>query len=843
VKFHRSAIAAAAASAALSAKAVALDAPLDIADPAAEVPQEVIVTGTRQRDVKATDSPAPVQVVAGDELARTSSTPDLIQTIASLVPSLATTRFGGDLSNLTLQAALRSLSPNDTLVLVNGKRRHTTSNIGIAASGAFAGGAGVDLNFIPSGAIDHIEVLTDGAAAQYGSDAIAGVINIILKKGYEGASFQASYGAYQDGGGDTNDLSGRVGFQPYDGAHLTFTAEYRDHAHTVRSNPLSYVLDPTASAGTYPSAGLQPIDANVLGAAGWPILNRIHGDASYRVKLATFDSGFKIGDSVELYSFGTYGEKDASAIQNYRLPHIAAYTNPATHETVYQYPYGFSPLIETEEKDYGVTLGVKGALGDWNWDLSSTYGRDTNDFYTRNSSNPVLYSRTGFSPTDFHDGSFTTSQWTHNLDLDRDFEVGLAGPLSVALGAEYRRDEYVIGEGIPASYQLGGAAAFQGFSPLDAGSHSRNNTAVYVDLAAKVLGGLRLAVAGRHEHFSDFGNKTVGKLTARYDFSSAFAIRGTVSNGFRAPTVAEGYYTKSSTSPTSTGVNLAPNSPAAALFGLGELQPETSTNYSLGVVVNPLPRLTGTLDVYQIKLNDRIVNSGTLYYLLNGKVVSPLVGQAIALNGNELNPTLTTVSTTLFTNGVDTRTRGVDLVLDYLVDLDALGSVDWSFKANYNKTKVLGVRATPAPLAAQGLTVLDPAAFYGLSEGQPNYNLQLGARWERGPLSIGLREIVHDTIAVVNGDNGATTPGSVTYYTTRSGVIPITNIDIGYDVSTSLKLAVGAENVFNRYPGKVNPGLIAAYQKAGLPFAAGQYANAPIGINGGYYYFKGTYTF
>jgi iron complex outermembrane receptor protein len=320
-------------------------------------------------------------------------------------------------------------------------------------------------------------------------------------------------------------------------------------------------------------------------------------------------------------------------------------------------------------------------------------------------------------------------------------------------------------------------------------------------------------------------------------------VRGTVSNGFRAPTVAEGYYTKSSTSPTSTGVNLAPNSPAAALVGLGDLQPETSINYSLGVVFNPVPQFTGTLDVYQIELNDRIVNSGTLYYLLNGKVVSPLVGQAIALNGNQLNPTLTTVSTNLFTNGVDTRTRGVDLVLDYVVDFDTLGTTDWSLRANYNKTRVLGVRATPPQLAAQGLTVLDPTAFTGLSDGQPNYNIQLGTQWTRGPISLTLREIVHDTILTVTGDNGATTGGAVTYYTTRSGVIPITNIDVGYDVAKAFRLTVGGENVFNRYPGKVNPGLVAAYQKAGFPFAAGQYANAPLGINGGYYYFKGVYTF
>ena len=807
---------------------------------AGEALQSIIVTGTRQSNIRAIDSTAPVQVVAADELQKTPSTADLIQTLAAVVPSLDTTRFGGDLSNLTLQAALRFLSPNDTLVLINGKRRHTTSNIGIAASGEFAGGAGSDLNFIPADAIDHIEVLTDGAAAQYGSDAIAGVINIILKKGYEGGNLQAIYGAYQDGGGVTDDVNGNIGFRPYDGAYLNLTGELRNHGHTVRSGPLDYITNPT---GTYPVAGLKPIDTNVLNAPAWPILNRISGDAQYNLEIAALDSGFKLNDDTRLYAFGTYGKKTGSSIQNYRLPHIAAFTDPATGQTTYQYPYGFSPLIETDETDYGITGGVKSVLGGWSWDLSSTYGRDFNDFYTRNSTNTVLYSRTGYSPTAFHDGSFKTTQWTNTIDIDREFDVGLAGPLNVALGGEHRRDAYVIGAGIPASYQLGGSAAFQGFGPLDAGGHSRTNSAGYVDVAAKVIGGLRLDIAGRFEHYSDFGDAKSGKLTARYDFTPAVAVRGTVSNGFRAPTVAEEYYTKSSTSPTSTGVNLAPNSPAAALFALGGLQPETSTNYSLGVVFNPAPQFTSTLDVYQINLAHRIVNSGTLYAELNGVSISPLVSQAIALNGNQLNPTLTTVSVNLFANGVDSRTRGADLVLDYVTDTGRFGNIDWSAKANYNKTIVTGVRGTPAVLATQGLRLLDPTAFAGLSNAQPHYNVNLGALWSYERLGINLREIIHDTTTTVDGDSGATRAGTVTYYTSRSGVIPTTDIDVSLAALSSVTLSVGAQNVFNRYPDRRNGGLLAAYQKQGYPFAATQYTSGPLGINGGFYYLKATYTF
>lgn len=364
------------------------------------------------------------------------------------------------------------------------------------------------------------------------------------------------------------------------------------------------------------------------------------------MKLAAFNSGLNLdGDGdVQLYAFGTWGQKEANSLQNYRLPHIAAYDDPQTGETLYQYPYGFTPLEDIQETDYGITGGLKGVASGFSWDLSSTYGRDFNDFYTLDSSNTYEYSLTGYSPTNFYDGNFKTTQWTNNLDLDRELDVGLAGPLNIAFGGEFRRDTYVIGAGVPYSYEEGGAAAFQGFSPTDAGGHSRTNGAGYLDLAAKVVGGLRLDIAGRYEHYSDFGDARSGKLTARYDFSHAFAVRGTVSNGFRAPTVAEEYYTKSSTSPTSTGVTLASNSPAAAIFGLGSLQPETSMNYSFGLVFRPAPDFSGTLDLYHINLDHRIVSTTSLYYLLNGVVVSPLVAEAIKINGNQLNPTFTSVS-------------------------------------------------------------------------------------------------------------------------------------------------------------------------------------------------------
>jgi iron complex outermembrane recepter protein len=868
-----SSIAAAVAAVLLSSPLVAADAVV-AADTAADADadsnsalSEVIVTGTRTSGLKATDSPAPVQVVDGSQLTRTPATPDLSQTLGALVPSLEVANTGGDLSALTLQVALRSLSPNDTLVLINGKRRHTTSNIDVAGTDNFGGGAGADLNLIPVDAIDHIEVLTDGAAAQYGSDAIGGVVNIILKKNPEGGNLQASYGGYQDGGGKTDDVTGNIGFQPYDGSFINLTGEFRNHGHTVRSEALPFysdLQDGLPPAGSFPGAGLKPIDLNAVSAPGFPVLNRISGDAQYQSKLASFNSGFRLTEDVEFYSFGTWGQKDANAYENYRLPHIAAYTPAAVggvaQPTQYFYPYGFTPEEAIEEVDYGLTGGLRGVVVGWNWDVSSTYGRDVNDFYTEDSVNTTAYAKgvtdsvtgytspAGYSPTSFYDGLFKTTQWTTNLDLDHEFDVGLAGPLNVALGAEHRRDAFTAGAGTPLSYLGGGGASFAGFSTTDAGGHARTNDAGYIDFAAKVIGGLRLDIAGRYEEFSDFGAARSGKFTARYDFNPAFAVRGTVSNGFRAPTVAEEYYTKTSTSPTSTGVQLAANSPAAALFGLGNLQPETSVNYSAGLVFTPVPEFTGTLDVSHINLDHRIVSSQSFYSLIANSANTAgvpqssynLVTAALNTNGNQLNPAIFTDSVNFFLNGVDTSTNSVDLALDYVTQFGRLGKVDWSVNANYNKTEIDSVRESPAQLAALGLLVLNPTGFAGLTSAQPKYNLQFGGLWTYEKLTVNLREVIHDTTTNITDVAGN---GVQSYYDTKSGVIPITNLDIGYNVLTSVKLSVGAVNLFNRYPDKVPPALIAYYNNLGQSFGATQYAASPIGIDGGYYYVKATYTF
>jgi iron complex outermembrane receptor protein len=454
-------------------------------------------------------------------------------------------------------ARLRGLSPNDTLVLINGKRRHTTANLAVLG-GPFQGGAATDLNYIPVAAIDHIEVLQDGAAAQYGTDAIAGVINIILKKDHQGGSFSATGGRYIDEGGKTGDASVNLGFAPGESSFLNFSFETKYHGHSDRSS-----IDPRVA-----SSANQASMPNLLLAPGFPYLNHIAGDAAYHISLLSLNGGVDLGGGTELYANATYGKKKANAFENYRTP----------NRLPKLYPLGFSPEMTMDETDYGVSSGIKGMVGDWNWDLRTTYGKDKAEMGVTNSGNISLYTDTGATPFTFHAGDFTATQWTTNLDVSREFAVGWSSPLNVAMGLEYRKDGYKINPGDAASRYKEGSQSYPGFGLTDASDNSRNDKAVYIDIAGSPIAKLKLDAAARYEKFSDFGSARVAKLTGRYDFSPTVAIRSTISNGFRAPTMAEQYYSATNVSPTSAFVQLAPNSPGAALVGVFGLKPERSQN-------------------------------------------------------------------------------------------------------------------------------------------------------------------------------------------------------------------------------------------------------------------------
>jgi iron complex outermembrane receptor protein len=352
-----------------------------LADDAAETGvSEVIVTGTRTTGLKVEDSPAPVQVVDVQTLQRTGQT-DLRLGLANVVPSFNAQAFGGDTANLTLSARLRGLSPNHALVLVNGKRRHTTANFAVL-SGAYQGAAAADLSFIPTASVGRIEVLTDGAAAQYGTDAIAGVINIIMKKADQGGSVSLNGGQYIDGGGKTADMSLNIGMAPVEGAYLNLTAQTKYHGFSNRGRGDQRMENPLSPSF---SAAHLAVESQI---PGYPNKNLISGDAEYRISTFMYNAGIELPGDYELYSFGSYGHKDASAYENYRRYNRVQGRQGAADR---MYPLGFSPRERIIEDDYAFTVGVSGAVGGWDMDISSTYGIDDIEVRVEDSANASLY--------------------------------------------------------------------------------------------------------------------------------------------------------------------------------------------------------------------------------------------------------------------------------------------------------------------------------------------------------------------------------------------------------------------------------------------------------------------
>jgi iron complex outermembrane receptor protein len=829
----------------------AADAPPTAAADTGAAVQEVIVTGTRQTGVKAVDSAAPIQVVGSGALKRVGQ-PDLIQALSQNLPSFNAAGYGADTAQLTLSAALRGLSPNDTLVLVDGKRRHGTGNLAVDAGSPYTGAATADLSFIPVGAVDHVEVLQDGAAAQYGTDAIAGVVNIILKNANHGGSISATGGQYYEGDGATGSWSLNLGLPLGPKGFINVTGEEVWHGFSRQGGADQRFFTPSGAL----LPGLSPVVATgVTAAAGSPNVNNIYGDPSYNIYKGFYNAGYDLGDNVELYSFGSYGHRIAQAYENYRSPgKVTAVTSLG--ETVYPFPDGFSPKEALREDDFSVTGGIKGMYTGWDWDLSTTYGRDTDHIYTRNSANPSLIqtlqaaSPTLLTPqTDFYDGAFINSEWTSNLDISRDFNIGLASPLNVAFGGEARKNTFTIDDGEPNSTYGAGEQAYPGFAATDQGSHSRTNYAAYLDLAVDPIAGLKVDLAGRYEHYSDFGDTEVGKITARYDFNPMFALRGTVSTGFRAPTLAEEYYSATNVSPSFAFVQLPANSAAAQLVGFSPLKPEKSDNYSVGFVAHPIEAMQITLDAYQIDIRDRIVNSNPLVGSEGGQIISQGVLNAIAAHGNVLDPQVTYVGIQIFSNGANTRTRGIELTATYASDFGDMGHVDWTAGFNYNETSVTKLNPLPAAVTnvAFGQTaLLGPFALSGLTSATPKEKVILGGYWTLNKWSVNLRETVYgpsSQFVSLNG-TGVISPTSLGAEL-KIPVTSITDLEVGYRLTDALKIAMGANNLFDHKPPTVptinNGGHLQPADGNNVFNEPDQFS--PFGINGGYYYGRVTYSF
>jgi iron complex outermembrane receptor protein len=824
-------------SAGLTHAALAADTAAAAVVEAAAVADEIIVTGTRQTGVKAADSAAPVVVLGADALKRVGQ-PDLVQSLAQNLPSIQAQVAGGNEEAFNLSIKLRGLSPNHTLVLVDGKRRHGTAILAVSG-GPYGGGASADLNYIPVAAIDHVEVLQDGAAAQYGTDAIAGVINIILKKNAHGGSLNYTGGQYIDGGGLTSDLAGTIGLAPSDKSYLTLSFETKFKGTSFRGDVDARVINTTAPSNT--SANLLNKYPLIATAPGYPYANRIEGDGQLQLDTVTYTAGYEAAPNLQLYSVGTVGYKDGRHVQNIRLPNGVVGVGGLV-----PYPAGFSPQINFRETDFSVTLGAKGVVNDTNWDLASTYGRNYSRVYVNGSSNYSLYTATGSSPRDFHDGDLTDTQLTNTLDLTHAFNLGLAAPLVLAGGAEYRIDSYELKAGDPASYYGTGAQSYFGYAPSNAGYHQRSNYSFYVDAALTPTKPLKIDAAVRYENYTDFGATTVAKLTGRYDVNDAFAVRATGSTGFRAPTLAEEFYSGINVAPTSVSGVFAPNSSGARFLGVNGLGPEKSTNYSVGVVTHLLPGLTATLDVYAIKITDRIIQSGTFYgYNANKNVVtSPSILQALAANGVAIDPAIFalpsgSVGVQTFVNGADTQTYGADFLASLPADYGRWGHVDYSLSANYNDTHVTRIALPPSNVSAK-VPLLDQAAVSLLESSTPKWRATFNAYWSLGKVGVNLRESVYGSSFTYVQD-----PVNAFYDQLKIDTAFITDLEASYQIRQGLKVSVGANNIFNTYPTK-DPAIYrqGLYNTNAAGYSSSVYPNSsPFGVNGGYYYGRVVWSF
>ncbi|HWF01470.1 MAG TPA: TonB-dependent receptor [Caulobacteraceae bacterium] len=799
--------------------------------------EEVIVTGTRETGIRAADSPAPIQMVGHAELLKTGTT-DLAQSLTTAVPSLNISTSNADSAAVQVLAALRGLSPNDTLVLVDGKRRHTTSNIAVDTGSVYTGSAATDLSFIPVDAIDHVEVLTDGAAAQYGSDAIAGVINIILKKSATGGTLDLTGGRYYDGygshgNGETGAIGLNMGWALGDRGFLNLTAENRYHNFSTTGIGDNRVTD---AQGNLTATGT---NAGVLNFPGYPYVNALNGDPQFNLYNGFYNMGYDLSPEIQIYSFGNFGYREAQHFENIRLPTKVSGVPQGSETTFYPFPYGFDPKEKFDEKDYSFTAGVRGKVATWNYDLSGTYGGNTTDVYVVDSGQADLFpllqalSPTPIVPqTTFYDGKYKSTELTLNADVDNSFAIGLAAPLNVAFGLEYRRDTFGIGQGEPSSFFGAGTQSFAGYTPTDQGDYSRTNFSAYVDFATDPVKNLHIDLAGRFEHYSDFGDTEVGKFTARYDFTPQIAIRGTVSTGFRAPTLAEEHYSGTNVAPSFADVVVPANSGAAVTAGFAPLKPEKSTNYSIGFVLHPVERMQITADAYLIELRDRILSSGLIYCSQQEEegnlIVSQAACNAITMpqpkgRGVTLDSGISYSGISLFANAANTRTEGLDVTANYASDFGDYGHVDWSVGFNYDKTDITKTFPLPADLVNVGFgqtTFFTKNSLSALTTSVPREKLILNGYWTIGAFSVNLRETIYGPSQQWSGNNAILL---------QLGTTGITDLDVGYRFNKHVRLDIGANDLFNHKPPTVGP------EGGGHVFAV-PYSFAGWNQNGGYYY-------
>jgi iron complex outermembrane receptor protein len=745
--------------------------------------QEIVVVGTRGESRSALDSPVPVDVITAEDIARVESLGgELGELLQSLAPSFSFPRQSNSGAADHVRAAqLRGMNPDHVLVLVNGKRQHTASVVALDSKIGL-GSNPFDFNTIPLSAIERVEILRDGAGAQYGSDAIAGVINIVLKSAGSGGRLSTAYGAHRTDFEPTDDtitdghtwsVAGDYGMELGADGTLHFGVEYRERTPTNRAG---IGVLPFFEEQTPGNLALDP--ARVFAP----------GDGGAEDLYLWYNLMLPVGDR-ELYSFGRFANRDSEGTGFFRYPDGFT-SNPAVH------PDGFRPITLGDNQDFSFTAGLKGDAFETDWDLSLTIGQNDFESGLRNSANPSLGAA---SPTSFYLGSFTFTQTTLNADLVRNFDVGgFAGPLSFAYGAELRFEDYETGAGEPLSYEAGpvfadvGAQAGPGLSADSVADVDRLVYSLYMDLEAEITDSLELGAAARYEDYDDFGDALTGKLTAIWHANDMFAVRGALGLSFRAPSLAQTGFL-SSTSNFGDGGQLVEirhlpvTHPDAIANGATPLKEEESVNASLGVVITPSDAISVTVDYFQIDVDDRVTF-----------VSAP----------NDI---------TYFSNRVDTETTGFDIVASGDVDL-AGGTLSWQAGYNRSETDV----KNPGVLGLEDLNTIETAP--------PDDKIILSGLWGIDRWSFLLRATRYGETTRVF-DFGGGFPPPQTYDAKWS-----LDAEVEASITDAWTVAIGADNLLDEYPDPSDPDI--GYF-GHLPYDV----LSGIGMNGAFFYVRSAYDF
>lgn len=748
------------------------------------------IIGSRRSSSSATQTPVPVDFIPVSKVAEQGGQFDLAQTLANISPSFNSSRqTGADGADLVDSAALRGLGSDQTLVLVNGKRRHTVALVNLFGA-RNRGNTGTDLNAIPVMAISNIQVLRDGAAAQYGSDAIAGVIDISLKKSL-GCEASFGYSQYSVGDGKTYAPAAYCGFKLGESGRIGLTAEYTDRGRSNRADP------------------------------GNP---RTIGDT--KVTGPTFYANGELanGEDKLYFTAGIQQRKASSAA--WARGGIGSDDIPSRNSAA-MYPNGFVPYINGDIDDLYGTVGYRWALGDWRVDLSQTYGYNELRYNISNTLNASIANKDllgggkGISPSKFNAGGFSFGQATTNFDVSRYFD-NVMGGMNLAFGAEYRREDYKIFAGEPGSYidadgvgkgGNAGSQGFPGFQPGDATERMRTSIAAYADVEVDLTKQFKAQAAVRGERYSDFGSTVTGKLAASYQLNSELLFRGSISTGFRAPSLQQKYFSSTFTdfiSGVPMDVVLAPNGGAVANAAkIPKLKEETSNNYTLGLTFKPQRDLSITADLYRIDISDRIVLSGRFdannYPALGATLADLGVGQA-----------------QFFVNSINTRTQGLDLTASHKIELGS-GKLATYLGFNYSKTEVTKVSA-PTSLKGYEDVLLSERERLFIEQGGPRMKATLSFNYEQGPWASEFK-IIHYGSQTLGTFSGTAAGVPNAYYK------PKTSADVGitYAFNDSTKLTVGGNNIFNVKPTRQDP------NETDNGF---YYDSVQFGLNGASYFVK-----